>query len=195
MKGEQMKTKPLKVRPGRHGTPEEEAQEERDYKAWLKRKEEAEKKKTRGAENAPDALYSVYFAIRKNLKTTDGMPHLVNLYFMSNWHVENHPDAAGVYGYGVIMINKDYYQEHGTDEAVINTMFHEMVHAYCDMKIPEKKIKDTEGGYHLPAFKEACERFGGICDYANAQSGYSNARLSPGIMEKVRKELAKNGSV
>jgi len=166
--------------------------EEQDFNTWKKRKEEAERMKTRGAEAAPDALYHVFFAIRKNLKTTDGMPHLVNLYFMSNWHVEKYPDAAGVYGYGVIMINKDCYQEHGIDEHIINTMFHEMIHAYCDIKIPEKKIKDTEGGYHLPAFKEACERFGGICDYVNAESGYSDVRLSPEIMEKVRKELAKN---
>lgn len=175
------------------GRSRQDVDDSKAYKAWLRWKKAEEKLKTRGAKRVPDALYTVYFAIYDSLKTTEGMPRVVNMYFMSDWHVQHSPDAAGVYGYGCIMINEDYYERHGIDEAVVNTVFHEMVHAACDMKIPEKKIKDTDGAYHLPAFQEACERYGGICEYEDAESGYSDTRLPADRMAHVMDYLHRKG--
>ena len=174
-------------------TRKQRGEDEKAYIAWKRWKKAEVKLKTHGAESAPDALYSVYSAIYDSLKTTEGMPRLVNLYFMSDWHVQHSPDAAGVYGYNIIMINKDYYERHGIDEDVINTMFHEMVHAACDMKVPEKKIKDTDGAFHLLAFQEACERYGGISEYEDAESGYSKTRLPADRMAKVKDILRRKG--
>ena len=164
--------------------------EDEKYKRWKELKKEEERKKTHGAEYADDRLYSLYFAIRDVCngvkKVSKGFLTLVNLYYMPPDLVSSHPDATGLYGYGVIMIRKDYYEEHGIDDAVIDTMFHEMVHAYCDMKIPELKIHDTDGAYHRKEFAEVCESFGGVCYYTNATDGYCDSHLPESLKRCVR---------
>ena len=169
---------------------ETERKEDRDFKEWVARKKEEEEKITHGAEAIPweEPLYDAYFSIGRHCIKT-GIPRIMKLFFIPEDLKEKHPDSVGLYGYGFIMLQKEFYQEHGTDEAVINTLFHEMIHCYCGWKIPEKRIKDTEGEYHLPAFKEACEANGGICSFSDAITGYSDARLTPENMEKVRRTI------
>lgn len=145
-----------------------------------------------GGEEIPQEhpLHAVYNAIRKHC-INGGFPSSMRLYFIPEDEQQENPYTLGVYKENTIRINKPYYLEHGIDEAVINTMFHEMIHGFCECKPWDEKIKDTEGNYHLPAFKEACEANGGTCAFVNSEIGYSNARLMPEKMELVKDELRK----
>lgn len=168
--------------------------EDEKYKRWKELKKEEEREKTHGAERVDDRIYTLYFAIRDvcngDKKGADAFPTLVNLYYMSDWHLEHCPDALGVYGYGVIMVRKSYYDERGIyDDDVIDNMFHEMIHAYCNMKVPEKRIHDTDGEFHRREFADVCERFGGVCRYSNATDGYNDARLPDELKRRVRDEI------
>ena len=168
--------------------------EDEKYKRWKELKKEEERVKTHGAERADDLLYSLYFAIRdvcNGDKTgVEAFPTLVNLYFMPPDLLKSHGDATGIYGYGVIMIRKSYYDARGVyDDDVIDSMFHEMIHAYCDMKVPEKKIHDTDGEFHRREFADVCERFGGVCRYTNSTDGYNDVRLPDELKRRVKAEL------
>lgn len=145
-----------------------------------------------GGEEIPPEhpLHAIYKAIRKHC-IKGGFPSSMRLFFIPEDEQQEEPNTAGIYKEGIIRINKRYYLEHGTDEYVINTMFHEMMHGFCDCKPLDVQIKDTEGEYHLPAFKEACEANGGTCYFVDSRTGYSNARLTPDRLELVRAELKK----
>ena len=147
-----------------------------------------------GGEEIPQEhpLHAVYKAIRETC-IKGGFPSYMRLFFIAEDEQAENPYTLGEYKENVIKINKPYYQEHGIDEDIINTMFHEMIHGFCECKPYDKKIKDTEGKYHLPAFKEACEANGGTCAFVNSEIGYSKARLTPESLELVRAAL--NGKV
>lgn len=166
------------------------ADEDELYKTWKAWKQIAPLIIANGGEEIPreDPLYSVFQAIRKHC-IKGGFPSSMRLFFIPEDEQAENPYTLGVYKEGIIRINRAYYQEHGIDEDVINTMFHEMIHGFCDCKPFDKKIKDTEGKYHLPAFAEACEANGGTCAFVNTEIGYGNARLTPESLENVRAEL------
>ena len=169
--------------------------EDEKYKRWEELKKEETRVKTHGAEaidlNHP--LYDVYIAIREECnggKIGAGtLPTLVYLYFMPPDLEQSHRDAVGIYGYGTIMIRKSFYDTHGVDDDVINNMFHEMVHAYCDMKIPERKIHDTDGEFHRKEFADVCEHFGGVCRYVNAEDGYCDVRLPDDAISRIKQRI------
>lgn len=168
--------------------------EDEKYKRWKELKKEEERVKTHGAERADDLLYSLYFSICKvcngDKTGVEAFPTLVNLYFMPPDLLKTNMDATGIYGYGVIMIRKSYYDARGVyDDGVIDSMFHEMIHAYCDMKVPEKKIHDTDGAFHRQEFADVCERFGGVCRYTNETDGYNNVSLPDDLKRRVKAEL------
>ena len=171
-------------------TAEEALNDEEYYNAWKTWTTIAPLIIANGGEEVPykDPLHNVYNAIRKHCITW-GVPRVARIHLIPGDYLEEHPHTLGLYREKLIMINKGYYQEHGIDEDVINTMFHEMIHFFCDYKIPEKQIKDTDGLYHLPAFKETCEQFGGVCNYRDSEYGYTDASLTPEKMELVKSEL------
>ena len=140
---------------------------------------------TEGAEFIPwkDPIYEVVNAIL-DCCITEGMPDFIRCFYIPDSMQNKSPYAVGVCRGKYIFIKKAYYQEHGIDEDVINTVFHEMIHFRCGWT--REKIKDTDGDYHLPAYKETCEKYGGMCFYTNEKNGYNNAQLTPESMEKVR---------
>ena len=164
--------------------------EEACFKAWKAWKQIAPLIIANGGEEIPqeDPLYSVFQAIRKHC-IKGIFPVSMRLYFIPEDEQAENPYTLGVYKEGIIRINRDYYRKHGIDEHVINTMFHEMIHGFCEYNPARGRIKDTEGKYHLPAFKEACEANGGTCAFVDSEIGYSNARLTPESLENVRAEL------
>lgn len=153
------------------------------YEEWLAYKRAEEKRKTHGAEEATDDIYRAVAAIRR--VCFGGVLRFMRLYFIPPDLAQSH-HAAGLYGYNIIMLSKPYYREHGLDDDVINTLFHECCHAFNDDPNPAKKVKDTEGEYHLPAFRQVAEDHGGRCGYAGPCDGYSMAELLPETMERVR---------
>lgn len=159
------------------------------FEEWKKAKREEEQKITRGAEVVPyktdSGLYQLEGAILQVCFHDKLFFH--NLYFIP-------PDLdhgqRGIYGYKRIMISKPYYQAHGLDDDIINTMFHECVHAWDAIKGKQ----DTDGKfsgtqYHNEQFKETCELFGGCADYRDAAAGYADARLTDATMQKVKRKL------
>lgn len=161
-----------------------------EWKAW---KQEELKRKTHGAEAVPydDPLYDAKAAVVRHCFDRASLYYMIPLYYTPPDLEETHSDAAGMYGYGIIMIKKQYYAQHGVDDAMINLLHHELCHAYCDMKIPEKKVHDTDGAFHRKEFAEVCEQHGGLCRYVNSVDGYSDSELTPESMELVRKDLRK----
>lgn len=154
------------------------------YEEWKKRKLEEQKRKTHGAEEVQDdGLYFLKAAI--NRICFNRALRYIRLYFIPPDLAAEHPDAVALYGYNTIMISKLFFEEHGLDDAVVTAMYHEMVHAYCDAK----QIMDTKDEKHLKAFADACVANGGICEYAGPVDGFSDARLTPENLAKVRAEL------
>ena len=162
------------------------ADDDKLYEAWKDWNEIKTLIIANGGEEVPDKdpLYAVYKAIRKHC-INGGFPPSMHLYFIPDDEQEANPGTLAVYKEFVIRINRKYYQKHGTDEDVINTMFHEMMHCKCYLN----NKKDTEKEYHLPAFKEVCEENGGGCSFSNSVYGYSRAYLTPESLDKVREEL------
>lgn len=161
------------------------------YEEWKRLKQEELKRKTHGAEVIPydDPLHKAKSAIVKHCFDGAGLYSMLPLYFTPPDLEESNPDAAGLYGYGVIMIRKGYYEQRGLDDSMINLLHHELCHAFCDMKVPEKKVHDTDGAFHRKEFAEVCEQHGGLCRYVNSEDGYSDSALTPENMDLVRKSL------
>ena len=158
------------------------------FSEWLQRRKDDEKRRTHGAEAVNDsALYAVEYAIDR--LCFGGTFRHIPLYFIPDDLTKSHSEATGLYGYGCIMLKRAYYEAHGIDDSVINTIFHEMVHAYCD----RKGIADTDGSRHLEAFAEACRDHGGTCEYESAVYGFDLAALTAENMRSV-KASAKKGA-
>lgn len=155
---------------------------ELSYDEWKRQKLAAEKKRTHGAEKVlySDPLHDIQGAIRRYCfnKQLELMP----IYFIP-------PDLkqgnTGLYGYGCIMIDKEFYEDHGTDDDVINIIYHEMIHAYNDTQ----GIQDTDGDYHLKAFADACAAHCGRSTWTSSQDGYNAAELNAGTLKKVKAAL------
>ena len=157
----------------------------------LQYKLEQEKKITHNAEKVDieSELYDIQFSLLKHCFADINFIWYAPLYFIPADLAEKHTDSVGLYGYGVIMIDKDYYESCGANEEIINTLFHEMIHAYCDLK----NIEDTDGEKHLEAFADACDSHGGRCTWVDSQYGYSNTFLTTKNMKRVKKDLQKGG--
>lgn len=157
------------------------------YEEWKKYKVEQEKKRTHNAEKVDiyDELYDIEFAIRDTCFKSGEIFQLIPLYYIPADLEEKHADSAGLYGYGCIMISKPYYEKYGAGDKVINTLHHEMLHAFCDLN----NIEDTDGEKHLEAFADACEEHGGRCTWENSEYGYSNTFLTTKAMKRVKKAL------
>ena len=85
------------------------------------------KRKTQAERAIQDeAIPAVYDAINKHC--FDGALKQ-RLFFMTADEADKEPHTRAVYFYGAIKIRKSFYEEHGIDDAFINLMFHEMVHA------------------------------------------------------------------
>ena len=158
-----------------------------DYEKWKKGKAEQEKRISHGAEqiDLDSDLYRAAMAINIVCFENNAAIRYIPMYYIPAVLAEKHGDSVGLYGYHRIMIDKDFHQAHGTDDAVINTIFHEMVHMWCDIK----GIQDTDGENHLEAFADACEEHGGRCEWENSRYGYNLAELTINSMKKVKKEM------
>lgn len=161
-----------------------------DFEEWCQWKREEKKRKTHNAEEITDnAVYSAFFAIndicfKKALYYTP-------LFFIPPDLTEENPDNVGMYGYGVIMISKPYYEEHGLDTEFLQTLYHEMVHAYCDAH----GITDAKGKKHLAAFATVCEENGGFASFEDEIHGFSKVIIRTekldSIKERVKERTAK----
>lgn len=94
-------------------------------------------------------------------------------------------DAVGLYTGESVLINRTFYHEHGLDYDVINVLFHELVHAYCDAH----SIHDYDDGKHLKAFDDVCRDHGGMSIWVNDKLGYSDTRLNENSLSVIRQEL------
>lgn len=160
-----------------------------DYEAWKKEKLAEEKRRTHNAESVKsDELYRIVGALNECCFNNEF--HYIPLYFIPADLEAKHRDSVGLYGYGCIMISKPYYEEHGTDDSVINTLYHEMIHAYCE----KHDIQDTDGDKHLEAFADVCEEHGGNCVWENSQYGYATTRLKIKKMKKVKQTMQQKGA-
>lgn len=151
------------------------------FEEWLAAKAEEDKRITHNADTVKDhRLYGLEKAVIK-VCFDDKLPFM-NLYYIP-------PDldtgAVGMYGAKRLMVLKSFWDEHGVDHETISMMFHECVHAWCDLK----GIKATEGKYHLQAFAQTCEEHGGTCAFHDQTVGFNEARPTPETEELIRKEL------
>lgn len=155
------------------------------FEEWEKYKRERERQIVGDAKRVDinHRLYDIFFSLDR--LCYDGMFQFIPLYWIPEKMKQEHPGAVGLYNSNHIMVDLDYYESHGTDEAVINTVYHELTHCFCDWK----HRKDTDGSFHTEAFKAACEETGGACDYVNALDGFSHAYLTPETMELVKERL------
>lgn len=158
------------------------------FEEWKQHKQNEQKRKTHNAEEIRDSrLYDLAFAVDKVCFSGELVHDLLKLYYIPDDLKK--PGVHGLYGYHVIMIDKDYHKQHGTDDDMKDTIFHELVHDFCDSRNPEKKIKDADSsGYHLQAFADVCSDHGGSALYADAETGYSDARLSAESLDKINKQ-------
>lgn len=156
------------------------------FAEWLEYKKQQEKERTHGAERVTaDDLLDAVSAI--NAFCFDRFFTLLPLYFMPDDLLKSHEGVSGLYGYGCIMINKAVYDAHKTDEITISTLYHEMLHAYCDIK----DIKDTDGENHLKAFADAAENNNGYCVGCDEKYGYSQVQPNDEQMTMI-KDFIKN---
>ena len=156
------------------------------YEEWRANCREREQRLTHGAERIPidHAIYDVFFSIDKIC--FNRMFNWLPVY----WKPADAPkDSLGMYKDNHIMIERDFYEKHGMDDDVINLMFHEMLHAFCDWK----RIKDVEGKYHLKEFLDAAQRHGGAGDVAPNEFGFSNVYLSDNTMKKIKNRIERRG--
>lgn len=151
------------------------------FSEWLEYKKQQEKERTHGAERVTaDDLLDAEAAI--NIYCFDRFFQLLPLYFMPDDLLKGREDVNGIYGYGCIMINKAVYDAHKTDETTISTLFHEMLHAYNDIK----DVKDTDGEKHLKAFADAAEAHKGHCVGYDPKYGYSDVRPNDKQMSEIQ---------
>jgi len=97
--------------------------------------------------------------------------------------------ALCLYDRGDILIDKAYYSVNGISDKLIHSMFHTMVHAYCD----QKGIQDTHGDIHLEAFADECEKHGGYCSWTNSRYGYSLTGVKVKKMKRIKKDIEQKG--
>ena len=158
------------------------------YEEWKAWKLEEAKRKAHDAEPVDwdDPLYDAKEAIVK--LCFGGHLRFLRLYYIPADLAKKKPDAAGLYGYGLIMVSKEYYQTHGLDEDMITLLFHECAHAYCDNPNPERKIIDTDkDGKHLQTFAEVCEAHGAACPFNGYD--YSTPQLTEETLAVIRSRL------
>lgn len=155
------------------------------FEQWLKAKEKEEKQITHGAEAVPLKTCRGLYDLESVLLNIcfDNLLRFMNLYFIPDGLMDH--NATGLYGYNRIMIDQDYWKQHGVDDAIIGTMFHELCHAWDD----SQNIQDTDGDYHNEHFKKAAEEHGGVAYFNNAEDGYNIVRPTPATMERIKKEL------
>lgn len=155
------------------------------FDEWMKAKEEELKRITHGAATVKDTrIYSLESAVLDVCFAGE-------LFFMNLFYIPAGMDtgAAGMYGRQLIMLNKSFFDAHGIDDETIACMFHELCHAYCDIK----GIKATENGFHLLAFKEACEAHGGTCAFTGQDTGFNDARPTADTLTRIKGELKRRG--
>lgn len=154
------------------------------YAEWKKRKQEQEAQRTHNAEKIQptDSIYDALSAIDKIC--FNGSIGYMPMYYIPT-DLKNR-QASGMYGYGCIMIDKPYYRAHKLDDDLLNTLFHEMAHAYCD----KHHITDTDHEQHLQSFADVCNTYGADCMY-DMQYGYSIVKIQPPYLKKIRAELEK----
>lgn len=151
------------------------------FEEWLAAKAEEDKRITHNAETVKDQrLYALESAVLKVCFDKE-------LFFMNLYYIPPDLDtgAVGMYGAQRLMVLKSFWEEHGLDDETIAMMFHELCHAYCDVK----GIKATEGKYHLQAFAQVCEEHGGTCAFMGQTVGFNEARPTAETMERIKKEL------
>ncbi len=155
-----------------------------NFEEWLAAKQEEEKRITHGAEVVPydtdSGLYHLQGAILR-ICFNDKM-RFMNLYFIPpelDW------GSVGLYGHGRIMISKTYYEEHGIDDDVISTMFHECCHAWDALR----GKKDTDVYFHNEVFKETCVLHGGYANYTGKIDGYNDAHPTEKTMSLIYKDI------
>lgn len=151
------------------------------FEEWLKQKEDEERRVTHNAETVKDRrLYALEQAVIK-VCFDDKVPFM-NLYYIPP---ALDTGAAGLYGGQRIMISKPFFVDHGIDDDTIALMFHEVAHAYCDIK----GIKATAGKMHLQAFAQVCEANKGTCEFISQQVGFNEARPTAEAVELIKAEL------
>jgi len=157
------------------------------FEEWVKKKQEEDRKITHNAEvvslKTDGLLFDLQAAILKECFDDKHLATYHKMYFIP-------PDldcgGVGLYGYQRIMISKPYWKEHGIDNDTISTMFHELVHAWDDIK----GIKDTDGDYHNAAFKQTCEDHKGFARFTDSENGFNDAHPTEETIRRI-KELIK----
>lgn len=164
---------------------------EMSFEEWTKYKLEQRKNRTRNAEQISydEPLYDLAFAV--NEVCFDGKLDfcVVRLFYIPD--EQQYRKAQGIFIPFYIMIDKAFYQEHGTDDETAAVLFHELIHADCYSLVKSKEIKDTENGYHTKAFADACEAHGGFSLFNGSETGYNKTGLTAETLEKIRKQIEK----
>ena len=130
-----------------------------------------------------DDLHNVVTAINDNCfnKELTRIP----MYFMAA-----DGKTLSLYENGDILINKAYYDVNGINDKLIHSIFHVMVHAFCE----SHGIQDTDGDIHLEAFADECDRHGGYCSWENSQDGYSHTGVKVKKMKSIKADLRQKGA-
>lgn len=96
------------------------------------------------------------------------------------------PDTRGAWWAYKILLSRAYYEAHGIDTAVLNTLFHETLHMYCSLH----NIESVRGiNYHTRAFAQAAKEHGGIIYSYDKINGYSDVRIFDDVMRRIKKAL------
>ena len=149
------------------------------FEEWRRRKQEEQEEYLKGAEKVDleNVLYDIFFSV--DLICFDRMFQFMPFYWIPE-ALKDDPETIALFGHNTIMIDKGYFDAQGLSEDMINTVFHELCHAYNDWK----NIPDTDHGVHLRSFADTCESHGGTASYQE-ELGWTIARLKPDIMDKV----------
>jgi hypothetical protein len=82
-----------------------------------------------------------------------------------------------------------YLQHEGSriSEGEAESLFHESVHYYCFLNnIQDCDFMEASGTYfHNEKFKAAAEAHGARCKYFNAQYGFADVQLEPGLLSLI----------
>ena len=134
--------------------------------------------------DAESDLYDMQISIRDTCFKNDDVFTVIPLRWMPAGMAEKQ-DSPAVYRDGCILIDKVFYKAHGTDNAMIRAMYHEILHTFCAVN----DIHDTDGTKHLEAFADVCERHGGFCSWVDSQHGYSNISLKTKNLKRIKRMI------
>lgn len=137
---------------------------------------------THGAEMVQDEdLWYLAAAIEQQCFEKDLT--ILGLYYIPEYFRSKR--AIGLYTFRRIMIDKVYHTIHGTNKQMADLMFHEMVHAYCNLN----RIIDMDDKKHLQVFADVAEDHGGVVGKYDETYGFTNVYLKDDVYINVKREF------